>query len=510
MRLRPFSILAPLLLTMIAPGVRGATQPMEPYSYVMPFGGLMRFDGRMAEILGAPDSGFKAQNAFDVGGRIGHLWSNGLGLEIAGGYTPTKFKSASAAQESDVKFGYVTGNLVFSPQLGRIGGPFLGAGFGAARLKVEGSVGDSMIAAGHGEKSGNGAKLDQGVLDMAAGWWLRLSDKVGLRLEARNLLWVPKPHIERARLNYQIYTAGLQFHFGGKPRDTDGDGVSDRRDKCPGTPSGATVDATGCPKDSDGDGVLDGLDQCPDTPRGATVDAAGCPKDSDGDGVLDGLDQCADTPRGATVDATGCTRDSDGDGVLDGLDKCADTPAGATVDATGCPKDSDGDGVLDGLDQCPKTPAGARVDKDGCPIEIMERETELLDTGMIRLSNVNFETGKAALLPESFPILDIVGQLLTKWPELRLEIGGHTDARGSIAYNQKLSEARAHAVLDHMLGEFSQLKPEQFTVKGYGENNPIAPNNTQIGMAKNRRVEFVVLNKDVLKREQEKRKLLHK
>ncbi|MBI3540524.1 MAG: OmpA family protein, partial [Candidatus Eisenbacteria bacterium] len=266
----------------------------------------------------------------------------------------------------------------------------------------------------------------------------------------------------------------------------------------------------GCPKDSDGDGVFDGLDKCPGTPKGATVDATGCPKDSDGDGVFDGLDKCEGTPAGATVDATGCPKDSDGDGVFDGIDKCEGTASGATVDATGCPKDSDGDGVFDGLDKCPDTPKDAKVDRDGCPIEIMERETELLDTGMIRLQNVNFETAKADILPESFPVLDVVGQVLTKWPELKLEIGGHTDSRGSAKLNQKLSESRAQSVLTYLLQKFPGLKAEQFTVKGYGEIKPIAPNNTQIGMAKNRRVEFVVLNKDVLKREREKRRLLQK
>ena len=70
----------------------------------------------------------------------------------------------------------------------------------------------------------------------------------------------------------------LGYSFGRPPRDSDGDGVPDKRDKCPNTPKGAIVDADGCPKDSDGDGVPDGIDRCPDTPRGAKVDAHGCPE----------------------------------------------------------------------------------------------------------------------------------------------------------------------------------------------------------------------------------------
>ncbi|RMF76753.1 MAG: OmpA family protein, partial [Acidobacteria bacterium] len=81
---------------------------------------------------------------------------------------------------------------------------------------------------------------------------------------------------------------GYQWRTGAPPADSDGDGVNDRRDKCPGTPRGARVDEKGCPRDGDGDGVFDGLDKCPDTPAGWPVDATGCPKDSDGDGVADG------------------------------------------------------------------------------------------------------------------------------------------------------------------------------------------------------------------------------
>jgi outer membrane protein OmpA-like peptidoglycan-associated protein len=148
------------------------------------------------------------------------------------------------------------------------------------------------------------------------------------------------------------------------------------------------------------------------------------------------------------------------------------------------------------------------VDAAGCPIEVTEKETELLDTGMIRLQNVNFETNKADILPESFPTLDAVGMLLTKWPQLKLEIGGHTDARGSAAKNQKLSEARAESVRSYLTGKFTALDPAAFTVKGYGKTKPIVPNTNELNWAKNRRVEFVVLNKDVLKKEIERRRLL--
>ena len=302
-----------------------------------------------------------------------------------------------------------------------------------------------------------------------------------------------------------VTSVALSYALGSKPRDTDGDGVPDRRDACANTLKGATVDATGCPKDSDGDGVLDGLDKCADTPKGAKIDAAGCPTDADGDGVFDGLDECADTPKGATVDAKGCTSDSDGDGVLDGLDKCSDTPKGARIDATGCPIDSDRDGVFDGLDKCPDTGAGIAVDSVGCPMDFMKREQELLDTGKIRLQNVQFETGKANLKAESKPTLDAVGDLLSHWPLLKIEIGGHTDSKGSAKLNLKLSQARADSVRSYLLSRFPALNGDQFTTKGYGASKPIVSNTTEALRALNRRVEFVVLNQGVLQQEVEKR-----
>jgi len=88
--------------------------------------------------------------------------------------------------------------------------------------------------------------------------------------------------------------------------DSDGDGVYDSIDQCPGTPRGVRVDTRGCPLDTDGDGVSDSMDQCPGTPRGVRVDTRGCPVDTDGDGVPDAMDRCPGTPQGATVDARGC------------------------------------------------------------------------------------------------------------------------------------------------------------------------------------------------------------
>ena len=357
------------------------------------------------------------------------------------------------------------------------------AGSLLAHLTPEAKWGDFYAGAGFGYnqyKETNTEALGYGTFEAAAGLVVPIGNAFGLRLEARNILNVPKNSWATASLSDQQYWGGLTYTFGGKAKDADGDGVADKKDKCP------------------------------DTPKGATVNAEGCPTDADDDGVFDGLDQCAGTAKGARVDAKGCPTDSDGDGVFDGVDACESTPQGASVDAKGCPTDADGDGVFDGIDRCPNTAAGLKVDVAGCPIEVTEKETELLDTGMIRLQNVNFETGRSTLVPESFSALDEVGTILLKWPQLNIEIGGHTDSRGSEAINQRLSESRAQAVKTYLVDKFPGLAANQLAVKGYGEVRPLVRNSTQLNMAKNRRVEFKVTNRDVLKKEIERRKMLQK
>jgi OOP family OmpA-OmpF porin len=90
------------------------------------------------------------------------------------------------------------------------------------------------------------------------------------------------------------------------PADSDGDGVTDNNDRCPATPRGTRVNASGCALDSDGDGVTDNNDRCPATPRGAAVKSTGCELDGDNDGVVDRMDDCRDTPRGQAVNNKGC------------------------------------------------------------------------------------------------------------------------------------------------------------------------------------------------------------
>lgn len=256
--------------------------------------------------------------------------------------------------------------------------------------------------------------------------------------------------------------------------DTDGDGISDAKDKCPDV---AGVAPDGCPPDADGDGVPDAEDECPNV--AGLVELKGCP-DKDGDGVADQVDECPDVP--GTL-PNGCPDpDPDKDGILGEADLCPTEPG---VPPHGCP-DRDGDGIPDHLDKCPDQPEtyNGYMDKDGCPDELPKDMKKF--TGAIR--GIRFRTGSHRILRRSFPTLNKAVAVLKKYPEMKIEIGGHTDSRGSASKNEKISLKRAQSVQDYFLE--NGIEPDRISVKGYGESAPVASNRTRSGRAKNRRIEF--------------------
>lgn len=187
-------------------------------------------------------------------------------------------------------------------------------------------------------------------------------------------------------------------------------------------------------------------------------------------------------PAGALLDANGCAFDSDNDGVVDGIDMCANTPEGVAVDLVGCPLDEDKDAVPDYQDKCLGTPLGTIVNPEGCPLE---------GEKILSLTGVNFETNKATLTADAKAILDAaVSTLKSVEKNVQLRVEGHTDSRGSEAYNMALSQRRAEAVVDYLVSQ--GIDANSLLPFGMGETQPVAGNDTAAGQAANRRVDFIV------------------
>jgi outer membrane protein OmpA-like peptidoglycan-associated protein len=244
------------------------------------------------------------------------------------------------------------------------------------------------------------------------------------------------------------------------------------------------------PKDRDNDGVPDEKDKCPDT--WGVESEQGCPEpDTDQDGVIDREDHCPQEPGPASNNGCPEQRDQDKDGLPDKIDRCPTEPG--PPENEGCPEeDSDEDGIPDRIDLCP-TKRGLKK-YDGCPsksdikIKVKKKAIELRE-------KIHFETNKAKIKQESHNILDQVAATLKQFPEIKkMEIQGHTDSRGSNAYNLDLSQRRSQAVVDYLVGK--GIDPDRLLARGYGEEQPIAPNNTSDGRAMNRRVEMIILERD--------------
>jgi outer membrane protein OmpA-like peptidoglycan-associated protein len=271
--------------------------------------------------------------------------------------------------------------------------------------------------------------------------------------------------------------------------DRDKDGIPDELDNCPtqGEDKDGFEDNDGCPDpDNDGDGIVDNRDSCPDKP----ARCSGCPVvDRDKDGINDDRDACPAEPEDhdGFEDGDGCPDlDNDQDGVLDVNDKCptlAEDRDGFQDD-DGCPDaDNDGDGIFDVADKCPDLPGN--FENNGCPAP---KKTEQIARGRLVLTGVYFETGRAILSPRSYTVLNKVAESLKEWPEVRVEIQGHTDSRGDELINQRLSQARAEAVRLYLIQQ--GVAPDRLTAIGFGEERPLDNNNTAAGRQKNRRVEL--------------------
>ncbi|MCW3123531.1 MAG: OmpA/MotB domain protein [Flavipsychrobacter sp.] len=299
---------------------------------------------------------------------------------------------------------------------------------------------------------------------------------------------------------------GFNFYAGAfvpvnyrKPKDSDGDKVSNKKDLCPGVVG--TWEFKGCPNpDTDKDGIFDSVDKCPlvagprtaqgcpDKDLDSVADASdrcpdvagkvalgGCP-DRDGDGIADIDDVCPDQAGKAIF--KGCP-DTDGDGIADNVDKC---PLKAGPEAFGGCPDTDGDGVPDNIDKCPLKAGPAS--NNGCP----EISVQVKKRLAFAATALEFETGKAVIKKKSYPLLDEIVAILNEYKDYYMTIEGHTDDVGSDAKNLILSRDRAASVKAYYVSK--GISNDRLETDGFGESRPVASNKTAAGRAKNRRVEM--------------------
>ena len=207
--------------------------------------------------------------------------------------------------------------------------------------------------------------------------------------------------------------------------------------------------------------------------------------DRDGDGIPDREDECPDTPGLAKFN--GCP-DTDGDGLPDHLDDCPLEPG--PIENNGCPiLDRDGDGIPDNEDECPDVPG--LIEYDGCPppIRVIEEpEPTPEEPRRIVFEDVLFDFDKYTIRSSEYGSIEEAAADIIETGGTYY-VDGHTDVRGSDAYNDKLSERRAQAVADALIKE--GVDASKLQVRGMGERFPECHEDTAECHQENRRVEIL-------------------
>ncbi len=270
----------------------------------------------------------------------------------------------------------------------------------------------------------------------------------------------------------------LKYHTDPLLKDTDGDGLSDYDEVM-------VYHTDPLKRDTDGDGLSDG-----DEVLKFHTDPLKW--DTDGDGLSDGDE--------AHVHHTDPFRaDTDADGLADGAEIITyhtdplkmDTDGDLLSDGDEVLKyhtdplkfDTDGGGIGDGAEIAQGTNP---LDKNDDHPTVVQ-QPKLGET--ISLEGIEFKTGSAEILPSSTQTLEKVFATLNSYANIEVEIHGHTDNVGTRAKNIKLSEERAESVKSFLTGK--GINPGRITTKGFGPDSPLAPNTTESGRQKNRRIEFV-------------------
>ena len=401
----------------------------------------------------------------DIGLRVGYYPLSFLGLELEGGVMPMKVADGSKA----TLYAFRPVALFQLPY--RIA-PFIRGGFGG--------IGISSPTLGK--------DLDPSF-NIGGGVKFYINRLLLLRLDIVDNV-ATAVGVGKTRSNNLEVLLGLSLRLGKQPKeqaqqrqliDSDGDGLYDPgqrgvspadEDKCPQQPGPRSTQ--GCPLiDSDGDGMYDpgqagvapeDVDACPQAP--GPRDNTGCPLvDTDGDTLYD---------PGQPVPASE-------------IDECPKEPGPREL--KGCP-DRDGDKIIDKLDKCPDEPETVNQidDADGCPDKIPDAVKKM--TGVIK--GIYFDVDKDTIKPNSKKVLDQAVSVLKEHPGTRWNIQGHTDSDGSRDHNVDLSQRRAEAVRKYLVD--AGIDANRLVPKGFGPDEPIDTNATRAGKAKNRRIEFRLID----------------
>ena len=403
--------------------------------------GLGRFEGDTTGT--SPDTG----GAFGL--RLGLNLNKWIGAEAEGLISPTRTRNDSTRM---IILGYRAHLIATFIHSGYVR-PFALVGYGAF------SSFPGTFNADDGTYYPRSRDTD-GMFHVGVGAKFPITDMFGLRFDARGMA--------PGAIAHKIAKVGSETGYGGPDWElllSGYIGLGGEQPAPPPPPPPPPPPAPVVDKDTDGDGILDSVDKCPKEPedKDGFQDEDGCPDpDNDGDGILDKDDKCPNE-----------AEDKDG-----------------FEDEDGCPDlDNDKDGIPDDKDKCPNEPetVNGYQDDDGCPDEIPAAIKKF--TGVIK--GINFKTKSAVITKDSHKVLDSALQVLTDYPDIRLEIGGHTDNVGKAEFNMELSQKRADSVKAYFVDK--GVSTDRLTAVGYGMDKPLTSNKTAADKAKNRRTEFTLL-----------------
>lgn len=372
--------------------------------------------------------------------------NDNFSLQLSGSYN--NVQKGFNYKESDplIDREFIYGDLKLKYDLNHLFGdtgwfdPFIFPGLGYSKI---GSLSDLKVVAGYGFN-------------------IWLTDNWGINLESsyNHNFSDTFPDYKGTGTDFFQHNAGISYRFGkSQVKDRDGDGIIDRKDKCP--DEYGVVELEGCPKpiiDTDNDGVFDNEDRCPEV--AGTLENKGCPEvDSDGDGIMDHKDKCPQV-KGVSWEQGCPEKDSDKDGIVDSKDRCPDKFGVAANE--GCPED-------------PKTTVKTSVLDETAIIEKIKSHIIYFD-----FDSAVIESSEAQKLDEVYSSIQSLKNTYT------FIVEGNTDIIGTESYNKALGESRSKAVVDYLVKK--GLSRSIFEDISFGKSNPASINNNDL----NRRVEIRV------------------